>query len=65
MTKKGMLAAVASWVGLMIFGLSNSSCAKRSFCDGGDLLLFGVMAIGALVPAYFIGVIFFGEPERD
>lgn len=65
MTKKGMLAAVVTWIVLMLFGLSRSTCAKRSFCDGGDLLLFGVIAIGALVPAYFIGLVFFGKSRRD
>lgn len=65
MTKKGMLAGVIVWIGLILFGLSRSTCAKRSLCDGGDLFLFGVVAIGALVPAYFIGNIFFGESDRD
>ena len=43
---------VAVWIACMIFGVNSMACLKADDCNGGDMFLFGVIAIAMLGPAY-------------
>jgi hypothetical protein len=55
-SKRGFFASVVAWFLLLVFTVFQSSCAQVSACGGFDLLIFGVVAVGLIAPAYFFGL---------
>lgn len=54
------LIGAVVWVLAMIFGVNSMACLKLDNCNGGDMFLFGVIAIGMLGPAYAAMLTFTG-----
>ena len=53
---KGFLAGIVSWVIIMIFAINQVSCVNNHGCDGGDLFLTSIIAVGMLAPSYLVAL---------
>ena len=53
---KGFLAGIVSWVIIMIFAINQVSCVNYNGCDGGDLFLSSIIAVGMLAPSYLVAL---------
>lgn len=51
---KGGLVAALLWFCLQAWAASSADCAKYKQCGAGDLVIYGMIAIGMMAPAYFI-----------
>ena len=54
---KGGLVAALLWFCLQAWAASSADCAKYKQCGAGDLMLYGIIAVGMIPSAYFITVI--------
>lgn len=52
------LIGTCAWVIFLIFALTSSDCLKTNSCGGFDMLLFGVIAVGMLVPSWVAMMLF-------
>lgn len=46
-----LVVAAAVWFGLIAYFANEPGCLTRSRCDTDDFILFGIIAVGLLVPA--------------
>lgn len=63
---KGWAAAIAAWMILDFMLIRGLACLKADRCSSGDMMLFALLSLGLVVPAYVIGLIFqelFGGKE--
>ncbi len=58
---KALFVGAVSWLGLILIWIDSAACLKSSSCDGGDLFLFAIVAVGMLVPSYFIAYLVSSE----
>jgi len=54
---KELIIGLITWILCMVWGISGSACVKSGACGGWDLLINAFVAIGCLVPAYFVATI--------
>jgi hypothetical protein len=57
LNKGGVITGIIAWFVLINVLSSAISCAETSSCDGGDLILFSVLAVGMVAPAWICAVI--------
>jgi hypothetical protein len=50
--------AACSWIVCLIFATTQVACLKVNSCGGGDMFLFGIIAVGMLAPAWVTMLIF-------
>jgi hypothetical protein len=50
----GFILGVIAWFIIEYFVMTENNCTKSNSCGGGDLLLFGILSIGNLAPAYVV-----------
>ena len=53
---KGAICGIIVWVGMMVWMALGTSCARFNGCGYGDIFLTAILAVGMLVPAFFIAV---------
>jgi hypothetical protein len=46
-----LVVAAAAWFGLIVYFANGPRCLALSRCDTDDFILFGIIAVGLLVPA--------------
>lgn len=51
---KGYIAGFITWIVIMIFTVTQASCLKTESCGGIDLLLFAIIGLGMLGPAWLV-----------
>lgn len=51
---KGFIAGFIAWIIFLLWGLSDSACLKSGVCGGWDLLLWSMISVGMLGPAWII-----------
>jgi hypothetical protein len=61
---KGLIAGIVVWVGIMIYTINQTACLKTNTCDGDDLFLTAVLAIGMLAPAWIVAIVVSGMFEK-
>lgn len=57
-TGLGWVAGAIAWLGIMIYASTQAACMRFQTCDGGDLVLFAVIGLGMLAPAWFVASVF-------
>ena len=51
---KGRVAGVVAWMIFLLWGISDLACLKASICGGWDLLLWSMISVGMLGPAWIV-----------
>ena len=62
----GWVAGAIAWIIIMWYVTTQSACLKTNSCDGGDMILFAIIGIGMLAPAWIaasVVSIFFGAKD--
>ena len=57
LSERGYICAGVIWFLLIVMSSTQASCTQPgTFCNGGDLILFGLISGGLLIPAKFITI---------
>ena len=62
----GLIVGVIAWFAIIILTSTQVSCQKFERCGAGDLIMFGIISVGMIAPAWivaFLASIFFKEKE--
>jgi hypothetical protein len=57
-TGLGCVAGAIAWLGIMFYASTQVSCMQFQTCSGGDLVLFAIIGMGMLAPAWIVASIF-------
>jgi len=50
----GAIAGALAWLAIMLYASTKIECVKFNACDGKDLVLFAIIGLGMLVPAWVV-----------
>jgi len=50
----GFITGIIAWFLIMWYSSTQGECLQTKSCDGGDMIMFAVIGIGMLAPAWII-----------
>jgi len=57
MHRYGVVAGCIAWFIFCVFQSGEASCVRLGRCDRGDLIVFCVVGIGMMAPAYVVALL--------